>query len=43
MSSNIILILISAVPVYLMWTATGRISAPRLVPIRVKSRRQRIH
>jgi hypothetical protein len=43
MSSNLILILISAVPVCLMWTATGRIPAARLVPINVKSRRSRIH
>jgi hypothetical protein len=34
MSSNIILMLISAVPVYLMWTATSRISTIRMVPIR---------
>jgi hypothetical protein len=43
MSSNVILVLISAVPVYLMWTATAWIPAARMVPIRVKSRRSRIH
>jgi hypothetical protein len=43
MSLNFILVLISAVPVYLMWTATERIPAARMVPIRVKSRQSRIH
>ena len=43
MSSNVILILISAVPVFLMWAATTRILAARMVPIKVNNRRRRIY
>ena len=42
MLSNVILILISGVPVYLMWVATSRTSAARMVTIRVNDRRRRI-
>jgi len=40
MSSNVVLILISAVPVCLMWTATSRIAAARMLPARAKPRAQ---
>lgn len=43
MSSYVILILISAVPVFLMWAATTRMPAERMVPIRVNNRRRHIY
>ena len=43
MPSNVILILISAVPVYLMWAAIRRIPAARTAPVRMNDRRPRTY